>query len=158
MQRVAGLISGFHYYAAAYIFIELALKEKGKRRRWWQTELFTGRPTNGGNSLIQDLRTREINGQFQNIFKMSFRDFDYIINFIGPKIAKNYTLKQPIFVQEKLCPNKLYVILLQKLIHKVCNTFVYHHFMINDGSLKYRQSVNRRLVAEVRCKVPRLFL
>ncbi|XP_022177580.1 uncharacterized protein LOC111038683 [Myzus persicae] len=90
--------------AAAYIYIHLALKKNSKRRRrWWTTHLYTRREETGGNTLLQDLRTQEINGQFQNFMRMTSTDFDFLINLIGPKIVKSETiLRKPISVQERL--------------------------------------------------------
>ncbi|XP_008180263.1 uncharacterized protein LOC103308527 [Acyrthosiphon pisum] len=90
--------------AAAYIYIHLAMKKKSKRRRrWWTTHLYTRREETGGNTLLQDLRIQEINGQFQNFMRMTSTDFDFLINLIGPKIVKSETiLREPISVQERL--------------------------------------------------------
>lgn len=90
--------------AAAYIYIHLALKKKSKRRRrWWTTHLYTGREKTGGNTLLHDLRTQEINGQFQNFMRMTSTDFDLLINLIAPKIAKSEKIfRKPISVQERL--------------------------------------------------------
>lgn len=91
--------------AAAYIYIHLALEKKSRRRRrWWQTQLFTRRSICGGKSLLlNDLRSQEVNGQFQNFMRMSSSDFDFLINLIGPKIAKNETiLREPISIQDRL--------------------------------------------------------
>jgi hypothetical protein len=49
--------------AAAYVYIHLTLEKKNRR----QTRLFTRQSKFGGNSLLNDLRTQEINGQFQSI-------------------------------------------------------------------------------------------
>lgn len=55
--------------ATACIYIELTLKEQSKKRRWWQTKLFTGHPTNVDNTLVHNLRAQEINCQFQNFLE-----------------------------------------------------------------------------------------
>lgn len=89
--------------AAAYIFISLALKQSRRKRRWWQTQLFAHRLHFSGSTLLTDLRTQEINGQFQNFLRMSSSDFDYLINLIGPKTEKTYTaIRESISVQERL--------------------------------------------------------
>jgi hypothetical protein len=90
--------------AVAYVYIHLILEKNNRRqRRWWQTQLFTRRSKFGRNSLLNDLRTQEINGQFQNFMRMSSSYFDLLINLIGPKIVKTETiLREPIWVKDRL--------------------------------------------------------
>ncbi|KAF0709285.1 Uncharacterized protein FWK35_00036450 [Aphis craccivora] len=88
--------------AAAYIYIHLALKKKSKRRRrWWTTHLYTGREKSGGNTLLQDLRTQEINGQFQNFMRMTSTDFDLLINSLHLKLLKAKQFLENRFLYKK---------------------------------------------------------
>jgi hypothetical protein len=63
--------------AAAYIYIHLTLKKKSKRqRRWWTTHLYTQRAEIlDGNTLLDDLKTQEINGKFQNFMRNDVNRF-----------------------------------------------------------------------------------
>lgn len=93
--------------AAAYIFIHLSLKKKKqtKKRRWWQTHLYTRRndPMVNSNALLADLKFQEISGQYKNFTRMSPTDFEYLLNLIGPKIKKQDTfMRNAISVQERL--------------------------------------------------------
>ena len=55
------------------------------------------------NTLLADLKFQEISGQYKNFTRMSPTDFEYLINMIGPKIAKQDTfMRKSINVQERL--------------------------------------------------------
>jgi len=55
------------------------------------------------NTLLADLKFQEISGQYKNFTRMSPTDFEYLINMIGPKIAKQDTfMRKSISVQERL--------------------------------------------------------
>ncbi|KAL4118877.1 hypothetical protein QTP88_011759 [Uroleucon formosanum] len=85
-------------------------KRKRKKRRWWQTNVFKSRSIYSGSSLINDLRSQEINEQFNNFIRMSSVDFEYLINLSGPKIARmDITFRKAISVQERLAVTLRYL-------------------------------------------------
>lgn len=91
--------------AAAYIYMHYFIKKNKKRRarRWWQTQLYTSRNVYGGNHLLLDLKFQAISGLYKNFTRMSPADFEYLINLIGPKIARKDTRwRKAISVQERL--------------------------------------------------------
>ncbi|RVE40671.1 hypothetical protein evm_014677 [Chilo suppressalis] len=67
------------------------LKTKERRKRlWWMVSLYKSRKTYNATDLLYDL-TREPSGYFENFCRMSAADFEYLLNKIGPFIAKQDT-------------------------------------------------------------------
>jgi hypothetical protein len=56
-----------------------------------------------GRHLLLDLKFQEINGFDKNFTRMSPTDFEYLINLVGPKIARKDTRwRKAISIQERL--------------------------------------------------------
>jgi hypothetical protein len=71
------------------VYIHLTLKKNNrKRRRCWQTQIFTHRLKFVGNSLLNDLITQEINGQFQNCMRMRQVTLICLLILLGQKSLK----------------------------------------------------------------------
>lgn len=84
--------------SALYIIISEAEAEavkeppkKRRKRRWWTTSLFKSRSRYRGIDLINDLKAEMEYGLFQNFCRMKSTDFEWLLNEIGPKIAKEDT-------------------------------------------------------------------
>jgi hypothetical protein len=89
--------------AAAYICMHYACKKKRRQRRWWQTHLYTCRTADGGSNLLADIKFQTVSGHYKNFTRMSPTDIEYLINLVGPKIAKkDTTFREAISVQERL--------------------------------------------------------
>jgi hypothetical protein len=90
--------------AAAYIVMHSLVKnKKRKQRRWWQTQLYTSRSVYSGRQLLLDLKFQEISGLYKNFTRMSPTNFEYLINLVGPKIARKDTRwGRAISIQERL--------------------------------------------------------
>lgn len=43
------------------------------------------------SDLLNDLQQREISGQYKHFIRMSYIDFEYLINLMGPKVSKQDT-------------------------------------------------------------------
>jgi hypothetical protein len=83
----------------------LVKNKKRKQRRWWQTQLYKyiSRSVYSGRELLLDLKFQEISGLYKNFTRMSPTDFEYLINLVGPKIARKDTRwRRAISIQERL--------------------------------------------------------
>lgn len=95
-------------WAAFLVMHHLIIKkEKEKKikkmRRYWIKHLYQNRKQLDGNTLVNLFSLDESTGHFKNFLRMSPNDFDFLINKIGPKIAKMDTkLRKAIPVKEKL--------------------------------------------------------
>ncbi|GBP42655.1 hypothetical protein EVAR_87206_1 [Eumeta japonica] len=91
--------------AAATVILlggEYLKKKERRRRRWWMVSLYKSRKTYNATDLLYDL-TREPSGYFENFCRMSAADFEYLLNLIGPFIAKQDTnMRKCIPIQERL--------------------------------------------------------
>jgi len=69
--------------AASYIYIQYDLKKNRKERRWWQRQLYTSREVYSGSSLLTDLNFQSVSGLYKNFTRMSPREFEFLIHWIG---------------------------------------------------------------------------
>jgi len=106
-------MSNLQVSCAAFILMHSILKkrkQKRKERRWWQTNIFKSRNIYSGSTLINDLRSQEISGQFNNFIRMSSIDFEHLITLMGPKISRmDTTFRKAIPVQERLAVTLRYL-------------------------------------------------
>lgn len=75
----------------AFIIIHNHYENKMKdrsNRRWWVRQLLQRRKTYIGERFILDLHASDL---FNNFTRMSSADFKFLINVIGPKVAKENT-------------------------------------------------------------------
>lgn len=83
--------SAFIIMAGAYN--ELRRKRR-KRPRWWIRTFLAKRPSEGAfNSLMRDLREQS---GFENFLRMTFYDFEFLLDLIVPEIEKNSNCRKPI--------------------------------------------------------------
>lgn len=90
--------------SAAFIILWNALRpqKKRKRRRLWMTKILRSREIYSGSNLLNDLLLEDT-GQFKNFCRISSADFEFLINAIGPKVAKkNTNYRSCIPVNERL--------------------------------------------------------
>lgn len=74
-----------------------------KKRRYWIKHLYQDRSQLDGIKLMDLLSLDESTGHFKKFLRMSANDFEFLINKIGPKIAKMDTkLRKAITVKEIL--------------------------------------------------------
>ncbi|CAH2010515.1 unnamed protein product [Acanthoscelides obtectus] len=77
-------------------------KAKGKRR-WWMTSLSRSRERYNVSIMIEDL-IREPSGRLENFLRMSYTDFEFLLNEVGHMIGKKDTqLRKAISVKERFC-------------------------------------------------------
>lgn len=70
------------------------------KRRWWVRQLLQRRKTYSGERFILDLHASDL---FNNFTRMSSTDFEFLINLIGPKVAKeNTNFRESISVSVRL--------------------------------------------------------
>lgn len=70
------------------------------KRRWWVRQLLQRRKTYSGERFIFDLHASDL---FNNFTRMSSTDFEFLINLIGPKVAKeNTNFRESISVSVRL--------------------------------------------------------
>jgi len=88
--------------SAAFVFTSLVSRLKKnksiQRRRWWQRTIFESRRRYNRNDLLNDLRLEHPG--FKNFIRMSKRDFESLLEVIGPKIGKDIT-----HLRETIPPN-----------------------------------------------------
>lgn len=78
---------------AAFIVMHHLIKKKiektvKKNRRYWIKHLYQDKSQLDGIKLMDLLSLDESTGHFKNFLRMSANDFEFLINKIGPKIAK----------------------------------------------------------------------
>ncbi|CAH1998538.1 unnamed protein product [Acanthoscelides obtectus] len=78
--------------------------QKAKRkRRWWMTSLNRSRERYNVSIMIEDL-IREPSGRLENFLRMSYTDFEFLLNEVGHMIGKKDTqLRRAISVKERFC-------------------------------------------------------
>ncbi|CAH1980242.1 unnamed protein product [Acanthoscelides obtectus] len=78
--------------------------QKAKRkRRWWMTSLSRSRERYNVSIMIEDL-IREPSGRLENFLRMSYTDFEFLLNEVGHMIGKKDTqLRKAISVKERFC-------------------------------------------------------
>ncbi|CAG4981029.1 unnamed protein product [Parnassius apollo] len=83
---------------AAFIFMYLLTEDRKRRkRRWWKTKLYKIR------SLLVELKSQHISGQYKNFTRMSPTDFEYLLTIIAPKISRQDTImRSAISPQDRL--------------------------------------------------------
>lgn len=90
-------ISAFVVMSGAYYKL---IKKKRKRPRWWVRSFLAKRQLEGANnSLMRDLR---LQSGFENFVRMTASDYEYLLNLVGPYIAKNRRCREPISPGEML--------------------------------------------------------
>lgn len=84
---------------AAFIFMYLLTEDrKSRKRRWWKTNLYKRR-----SSLLVELKSQHISGQYKNFTRMSPTDFEYLLTIIAPKISRQDTImRSAISPQDRL--------------------------------------------------------
>lgn len=77
---------------AAFIVISEENNKKRPRRhpRYWQRSFLQARKNYSGSHLLTDLKVDDAAG-FKIFCRMSVTDFEYLLNLVGPKIAKRNT-------------------------------------------------------------------
>ncbi|XP_014246904.1 protein ANTAGONIST OF LIKE HETEROCHROMATIN PROTEIN 1-like [Cimex lectularius] len=75
---------------AAFICTYLLCSEDRKKRRWWKTNLYNRR-----SSLLVELKSQQISGQYKNFTRMSPSDFDQLLTMIASKISRQDTTMRP---------------------------------------------------------------
>jgi hypothetical protein len=88
--------------SASFIVMRSFLKTKSRRkRRWWMTSVFRSRDRYSGSDILCDLRVENLH--FRTFCRMSYSDFDALINLVGPRISKEDTsFRKAIPVAERL--------------------------------------------------------
>lgn len=84
---------------AAFIVISEENNKKRPRRhpRYWQRSFLQARKNYSGSHLLTDLKVDDAAG-FKIFCRMSVTDFEYLLNLVGPKIAKRNTLHERLAV------------------------------------------------------------
>lgn len=75
---------------AAYIVINRLSKCQRRRPRYWQRRIFQNRKQYSGTNLLADLRLEDASG-FKKFCRLSTKDFEYLLNLVGPIISKRDT-------------------------------------------------------------------
>ncbi|CAH0721917.1 unnamed protein product, partial [Brenthis ino] len=86
-ELVAAITFGLTYFY--FKFKQNELKRR-RRRRWWMIKI----PKNRTRQFIEEKFSEllyEPSGQFHNFCRMSFLDFEYLLNKISPLISKQDT-------------------------------------------------------------------
>jgi hypothetical protein len=90
--------------AASFIFVSHFVQEyETKIKTLVANALCRSRTVYSNVSLLVDLKFQDISGQYENFIYMAPADFEFLINSIGPKIAKkNSTYTAAIPAEERL--------------------------------------------------------
>ncbi|KAF7272115.1 hypothetical protein GWI33_015079 [Rhynchophorus ferrugineus] len=91
--------------SAALIIIneEETRKRPKRKRRWWTTTLFKSRKTCSESQLMTNLQVEMEYGLFNNFCRMSAKEFEWLLNAIGPEITKqNTNYREAIPTKERL--------------------------------------------------------
>ena len=88
--------------SASFIVVCSLLKTKSRGKRWWwMTSVFRSRDRYSGSGLLCDVRVENLH--FRTFCRMSYSDFDALINLVGPRISKKDTsFRKAIPVAERL--------------------------------------------------------
>jgi hypothetical protein len=81
-------------FAASSGFVHLytlRFKEKDKKQRWWQRQIYTSREVYSGTSLLADLNFQSVSRLYKNFTRMSNSEFEFLLNLIGEKISQKDT-------------------------------------------------------------------
>jgi hypothetical protein len=96
-------MSDIEVASAAFILMGWCYLQKKNHKRWWQANLYRDRSVNGASNLLNILKNQEISGQYKNFIRMSSTDLEYLLNVIGPRVAKEDTkFRRAISVTERL--------------------------------------------------------
>lgn len=89
--------------AAAFIILFLKQKKKTKRKIWTREWILRRGELGVHNALLAELRLEDTQ-QLDNFLRMTADDFEYLLELVGPRIAKNDTnMRQSITASERLC-------------------------------------------------------
>nr|CAI5834487.1 unnamed protein product [Callosobruchus analis] len=102
-SRVVAAAS-FVVLSGCYKKIKAHQAQKAKRkRRWWMTSFNRSRDRYNASIMIEDL-IREPSGRLENFLRMSYTDFEFLLNEVGHLIGKKDThLRKAIPVRERFC-------------------------------------------------------
>ncbi|VEN60025.1 unnamed protein product, partial [Callosobruchus maculatus] len=93
---------------ACYVVISNSCKKK-KKRRWWTQSFYKSRSRYNCTNMIVDL-LKEPSGKFHNFCRISYEDFELLLNKIGPQVQKKDThLRLSIPAKERLAVTLRYL-------------------------------------------------
>ncbi|KAJ8915446.1 hypothetical protein NQ315_003208 [Exocentrus adspersus] len=80
----------FTYYNFLQVYYKLKIQKPWRKRRWWMTSINLNRTRQSMELQFAEL-LKEPSGEFMNFCRMSFTDFEFLLNKISPMISRKDT-------------------------------------------------------------------
>lgn len=87
----------------SYLFLlKMRNKQKKQKKRFWVRDIFQNRKGQGAyHNLLQEMKLADSEKYF-NYLRMSSEIFQELLTIVGPRLTRNYNVREPISEGERL--------------------------------------------------------